>query len=48
MERKTDLQEKGAGDLRREWQKPSVEELDINAMTLAGTTGDGSDNQSYS
>ena len=43
METKKGPEEKDGRKLPAEWEKPSVKELDINAITLAGagTTFDG-------
>lgn len=30
------------------WEKPQIKELDINAITLSGSTGSGVDNVIYS
>jgi hypothetical protein len=47
MEIKKDLEEKDGRKLPAEWEKPSVKELDINAITLAAT-GIGADGGVYS
>lgn len=48
METKKDITGKIEGNLIEDWEKPSVKELDINAITLVGFTGTGSDNVLYS
>jgi hypothetical protein len=47
METKKDMTEKNEGNLIEEWEKPSVKELDINTITLAGLGGTW-DGASYS
>ncbi len=43
METKKDIAEKKEENVIEEWEKPSVKELDVNAITLsgAGLTWDG-------
>ena len=48
MERKEGLEEKDGRVLRAEWEKPSVNELDINAITLLGPPGGVWDGDGYS
>lgn len=48
MEEKKELNEKDERPLLAEWEKPSVEELDINTVTLTGFIGSGTDNSFYS
>jgi hypothetical protein len=48
MEPKKDMTGKNEENLVEEWEKPAVKELDINAITLSGFTGTGSDNAIYS
>jgi hypothetical protein len=44
----TEIREKKACEVLKEWEKPTVKELDINAITLSGFTGVGADNLFYS
>ena len=48
MEAEKDREEKDRRKSLPEWEKPSVKELDINAITLSGMTGMGMDNAIYS
>ena len=48
METKKDIAGKNEVNLVEEWEKPSVKELDINAITLVGFSGTGSDYTYYS
>jgi hypothetical protein len=48
METKKDMAEKNEHDSIEEWEKPSVKELDINSITLSGSTGKGGDGGMYS
>ena len=47
METKKDMAENNEVTLIEEWEKPSVKELDINTVTLAGAGGTW-DGASYS
>lgn len=48
METKKDIAEKKEENVIEEWEKPSVKELDVNAITQSGFTGTGGDNVIYS
>ena len=48
VETKKNAAGKNEGKLMEEWEKPSVKEMDINAITLVGFAGTGSDNIYYS
>jgi hypothetical protein len=48
MEAKIDKAKKTEVNLNEEWEKPSVKEMDINAITRSGFTGVGEDNMYYS
>ena len=48
MEKEKDQVEKDRSKSPAEWKKPTVKELDINAITLSGFSGTGMDNAIYS
>jgi hypothetical protein len=48
MENRTSEIDKQDKQTKPNWERPTVKELDINALTLVGSTGVGLDNVIYS